>query len=55
MHGTLNGTALVPAMVLQGGDTLIVGVMGLAGIIVLAGLNIGLYWLMKWDPQVQWA
>jgi hypothetical protein len=29
--------------------------MGLAGIIVLAGLNVGLYWLMRWDPEVQGA
>jgi membrane protease YdiL (CAAX protease family) len=55
MHGTLNGVALAPAMVLRGGDALIVGVMGLAGIIVLAVLNVGLYWLMKLDPEARWA
>ena len=51
MHGTLNGTALAPAMVLRGGDPLFVGVMGLAGIIVLLVLNVGLYWLMRCDPE----
>jgi hypothetical protein len=50
MHGTLNGTVLAPAMVLRGGDPLMVGVMGIAGIIVLAGLNVGLYWLTRLDP-----
>jgi membrane protease YdiL (CAAX protease family) len=49
MHGTLNGTALAPALVLRGGDPLMVGVMGLAGIIVLLALNVGLCWLMRAD------
>jgi membrane protease YdiL (CAAX protease family) len=53
MHGTLNGTALAPAMVLRGGESLVVGVMGFAGIIVLLGLNVGLYWLMKCDSEVR--
>lgn len=55
MHGTLNGTAMAPMLVLREGDTLTVGVMGLAGIIVLGGFNFGLYWLMKWDPEVRRA
>ncbi len=45
MHGTLNGTLFAPALVIRGGDALVVGTMGLAGIIVLLALNLGLYWL----------
>ena len=52
MHGTINGTVLAPAMVLRGGDTLFVGMMGIAGVIVLLGLNIGLFWLIRSDPEV---
>jgi membrane protease YdiL (CAAX protease family) len=52
IHGTLNGTALAPALVLRGGDPLIVGVMGVAGIIVLLALNVGLYWLTRGNRVV---
>jgi CAAX protease family protein len=51
MHGTLNGTAMAPALVLRGGDPLMVGVMGLSGIIVLLAFNVGLYVLMKRQPE----
>ncbi|HVT28775.1 MAG TPA: CPBP family glutamic-type intramembrane protease [Lacipirellulaceae bacterium] len=47
MYGSLNGIALAPAIILRGGDPLLVGVMGLAGMIVLLGLNVGLYWLIR--------
>ena len=40
MHGSLNGTAIVPAIVLVGGDSLVVGVVGIAGVITLAVLNL---------------
>jgi membrane protease YdiL (CAAX protease family) len=40
MHGSLNGTAIAPAIVLIGGDSLLVGITGMAGIITLATLNI---------------
>jgi len=40
MHGVLNGTAMAPAAVLRGGDSLETGVMGLAGMLVLCGLNL---------------
>lgn len=53
MHGTLNGTAMAPMLVLRQGDPLLVGVMGLAGILVLVPLNLGLYWLMKGDASNQ--
>ena len=47
MHGAVNGTAMAPALVLQGGSPLVVGVMGLSGMIVLLGLNVGLCVLMR--------
>jgi membrane protease YdiL (CAAX protease family) len=47
MHGSLNGTAIVPAIVIRGGDSLTVGVMGIAGIFVLVLLNMVLFWLLK--------
>jgi len=40
MHGAINGTAMAPAIVLKGGDSLTIGVVGVAGIIVLAILNL---------------
>jgi len=58
MHGAINGTAIAPAIVLKGGDSLMVGVIGLAGIIVLIILNILLIlfgkpsqWHNKWMEQ----
>lgn len=36
MHGTLNGTAVVALMVLEGGNELIVGVTGFSGFISLS-------------------
>jgi membrane protease YdiL (CAAX protease family) len=41
-HGTLNGTSGLALMVVHGGDDLTVGVTGLAGLIVLAVVNLGL-------------
>lgn len=40
MHGALNGTATIGVMFLSGGTDLLVGVTGLAGFIVMAGLNL---------------
>ena len=40
LHGALNGTAMAPLLVLQGGDGLQIGVMGFAGILVLLVLNL---------------
>jgi len=40
MHGAINGTAMAPATVLKGGDSLTIGVVGVAGIIVLVILNL---------------
>lgn len=43
MHGTLNGTAGIPLMVLRGGSDLTVGVTGVAGFIVLALVDLGIF------------
>jgi membrane protease YdiL (CAAX protease family) len=42
IHGTLNATAGLPLVVIKGGNDLIVGVTGLAGFVVLLGVNFGL-------------
>lgn len=42
-HGTLNGTAGVPLMVLIGGNDLTVGITGLAGFVVLAAINLAVF------------
>jgi membrane protease YdiL (CAAX protease family) len=47
MHGAINGTAIAPAVVLKGGDSLMIGVLGLAGIIVLVILNLLLIFFGK--------
>lgn len=50
-HGTLNGTAGLSAMVLAGGNDLMVSVTGLAGFVVLAAANLLLYWYDR-QPDV---
>jgi membrane protease YdiL (CAAX protease family) len=42
-HGTLNGTAGVPLMVLVGGNDLTIGITGLAGFVVLAAINVAIF------------
>jgi membrane protease YdiL (CAAX protease family) len=42
-HGTLNGTAGIPLMVLVGGNDLTVGITGLAGFAVLALINLAIF------------
>ncbi|RMG53545.1 MAG: CPBP family intramembrane metalloprotease [Acidobacteria bacterium] len=42
LHGTLNATAGLSILVVRGGDDLTIGVTGLAGLIVLALVNLGL-------------
>lgn len=42
IHGTLNGTAGLSVVLVKGGNDLTVGVVGLAGFIVLACVNTGL-------------
>jgi membrane protease YdiL (CAAX protease family) len=56
MHGAINGTAIAPLLVLKGGNDLQIGVMGLAGILVLFCCNVLLLafgapgkWLSKWE------
>lgn len=51
MHGAINGTAMAPAVVLKGGDSLMIGVIGLAGIIVLVILNL---LLISFGKPSQW-
>ncbi len=43
IHGSLNGTAGLAVMVVEGGNDLTVGVTGLAGFIVLAVVNLGIF------------
>ena len=43
LHGSLNGTIGLSFALLQGGNDLLVGATGLAGMLVLAGLNLALY------------
>ena len=42
-HGTLNGTAGIPLMVIVGGNDLTVGITGLAGFVVLAAINLVIF------------
>ena len=51
MHGALNGTAMAPLIVLKGGDSLQIGVMGFAGILVLVCFNIV---LLVWGRPEEW-
>jgi membrane protease YdiL (CAAX protease family) len=46
-HGTLNGTSGLALMAVHGGDDLTVGVTGVAGLIVLAVVNVGLLLVTK--------
>jgi membrane protease YdiL (CAAX protease family) len=43
IHGSLNATAGLAIMVVKGGNDLTIGVTGLAGLIVLAIVNLGLF------------
>jgi membrane protease YdiL (CAAX protease family) len=43
IHGTLNGTAGIPLMVIVGGNDVTVGVTGLAGFLVLAAVNLAIF------------
>ena len=42
IHGTLNATYGISIMLVKGGDDLTVGIMGLAGFMALAAINLGL-------------
>lgn len=46
-HGTLNGTAGIPLMVIVGGNDLTVGITGLAGFVVLAAINLAVFVLQR--------
>lgn len=55
MHGSLNGTAMAPLIVIQGGNALQIGIVGFAGMLVLLCCNVVLLafcrpgeWLNKW-------
>jgi hypothetical protein len=43
MHGTLNATAGIAIMVIEGGNDLTVGITGLAGLIALLPFLAGLF------------
>jgi membrane protease YdiL (CAAX protease family) len=43
MHGTLNATAGISILMVKGGNDLTVGVVGLAGFVVLAIINLGIF------------
>jgi uncharacterized protein len=46
-HGTLNATAGLPLMVVRGGSDLTVGVTGLAGLLALLLVNLGLFFVVR--------
>ena len=43
IHGSLNGTAGLAVMIIEGGNDLTVGVTGLAGFLVFAVVNVGIF------------
>jgi membrane protease YdiL (CAAX protease family) len=47
-HGTFNATAGLAIVVIRGGDDVTTGVTGLAGLIVLAVMNFGLFAFDRW-------
>jgi membrane protease YdiL (CAAX protease family) len=47
-HGTFNATAGLAIVVIRGGNDLTTGVTGLAGLIVLAVMNVGLFAFDRW-------
>jgi hypothetical protein len=47
-HGTFNATPGLAIVVIKGGDDLTTGVTGLAGLIVLAVMNLGLFAFDRW-------
>ena len=52
LHGSFNALAGLALMLIQGGNDLLVGVTGLAGFIVLAALNIGI-WLVAPETRTK--
>ena len=52
LHGTINGTAGLPIMLLKGGNDLTVGITGLSGLIALLFVNILIY-LLKGKPDLE--
>ncbi|KUG04063.1 caax amino terminal protease family protein [hydrocarbon metagenome] len=51
LHGSLNATAGLPIIMLVGGSDLTVGVTGFAGFIVLAAINLLIFWREK-EPNL---
>jgi len=47
-HGSLNGTGGLAIVVLRGGNDLTIGITGLAGMIVLAGIDLIIYLIERW-------
>ena len=52
LHGTINATFGLAILPLAGGSDLLVGVTGLAGLAVLAAVNLGLYGLRRLNPEL---
>ncbi len=50
LHGSINASAGLPLMMIHGGSDLTVGLTGFAGFLVLAGVNIILLLIWRWDP-----
>ncbi len=50
LHGTLNGTFTLAVFLVKGGDELLIGITGLAGFIVLALANAGIFVFQKYRP-----
>lgn len=46
-HGTINASVGLPAMLVNGGNDLTVGVFGIGGFIVLVLINTGVYLYLK--------
>lgn len=52
-HGTLNGTAGIAVVMIQGGNDLTTGLMGAPGFIILAVVNVAIYFYLKYSIIIQ--
>jgi membrane protease YdiL (CAAX protease family) len=52
LHGAVNASAGLAVMFVKGGNELLVGITGLAGFVVLVGVNLGLYFLQNNSEQI---
>lgn len=49
LHGTINASADLPLLFVRGGSDLVVGITGLAGGIVLLGINAVIWFTRRWQ------